>query len=50
MLFRRGATWRADRMAAALDSLNQVMRDVGQACRVPVSDLAATMPKTLEYF
>jgi lysophospholipase L1-like esterase len=50
MRYRDGEVYREDRMAAAMESLNDVMRGVGPATGVPVYDLARELPGTIDYF
>jgi hypothetical protein len=50
ILHRRGVTYREDLMHGALESLNDVMREVAAATDVPTYDLARAIPKTSEFF
>ncbi|HEX5133671.1 MAG TPA: SGNH/GDSL hydrolase family protein [Candidatus Krumholzibacteria bacterium] len=50
MRYRAGITYSEADMDAAMDSLNDVMRQVAEESHVPVFDLARWMPKSLEYF
>jgi lysophospholipase L1-like esterase len=49
MRCRRGVTYREDTMDAAMEQLNDVMRSVAGDFAVPLCDLAAELPKSLEY-
>lgn len=44
------SAYRADLMDRAIEFLNNVMRDVARDHNVPLYDLAAQMPKTLQFF
>ncbi len=50
MRYRDGVTYGEAEMAAAMDQLNEAMRMVATESAVPVCDLAATLPKSLEFF
>jgi lysophospholipase L1-like esterase len=50
MRYHDGVTYPEDAMDAALESLNDVMRQVAAEYRVPLYDLAATMDKTSDFF
>jgi lysophospholipase L1-like esterase len=50
MRLRQNGVYREDLMEAALESYNDVMRDVAAVEQVELVDLAATMPKSLEFF
>jgi lysophospholipase L1-like esterase len=50
VLYRNGVHYRADRMDAALESLNNVMRKLAIEFSVPLYDLANRVPKSLEFF
>jgi lysophospholipase L1-like esterase len=50
MLYRNGKHYQEALMDEALESLNDVMRDVAQDHFVYLYDLARAMPKTREYF
>lgn len=50
MLYLRGRTYRADIMDAALESVNDAMRQVAAEQAVPLYDLPKTMPKSTEFF
>jgi hypothetical protein len=50
MLYRPGVTYRENLMHEALESMNDVMRQVAAAANVPVYDLARVMPKSSEFF
>jgi lysophospholipase L1-like esterase len=50
MLLRDGVTYPADAMYEALESLNDVMRSVAASRRIPIYDLARSMPKSSEFF
>lgn len=45
-----GFTFKEDKMDAAMERLNDEMRQVGEAESVPVYDLARTLPKSLDFF
>jgi hypothetical protein len=45
-----GATFREDLMDAAMERLNDTMRDVCTRDSIPLYDLARTLPKSLQYF
>jgi len=46
----QGAVYSETNMHAALESLNDVMRDLAREHEVPLCDLARDMPKSSEYF
>lgn len=50
MLHRNGKTYREDYMDEALESLNEVMREVSTEQSIPMYDLAKVLPKSLEFF
>ena len=50
MLRRSGKRYREDWMDEAIESLNDVMREVGAEQGVPVYDTARRVPKSLEFF
>lgn len=50
MLYRNGVTYREDLMDEAIESLNNVMRQVANKHSVPLYDLARLIPKSSEYF
>jgi lysophospholipase L1-like esterase len=50
ILYRNGKTYREEFMAEALESLNNVMRNIAQEYSIPLFDLAKSLPKSLEYF
>ncbi len=50
MRLRQDGIYREDLMDAALKSYNDVMRDLAATEQVELVDLAATMPKSLEFF
>lgn len=50
MRYRDGVTYGEAAMDAALERLNDTMRTVAAESGVPVCDLAAMLPKSLEYF
>jgi len=50
MRLRQSGVYREDLMNAALESYNDVMRDLAATEDVELVDLAATMPKSLEFF
>lgn len=50
MRLRQGGIYREDLMDAALERYNDVMRDLAATEHVQLVDLAATMPKSLEFF
>lgn len=50
MLYRNGVTYRADLMDEAIESVNDVMRQVATEHSVPMYDLARSIPKSSEYF
>jgi lysophospholipase L1-like esterase len=50
MRYRRGVTYSEERMDAAMEELNGVMRGIGAGFAVPVCDLVVEIPKSLEYF
>jgi lysophospholipase L1-like esterase len=50
MLLRDGLTYRAEAMDAALESLNDVMRSVAASGRIPIYDLARSIPKSSAFF
>jgi lysophospholipase L1-like esterase len=45
-----GVVYREDAMDAALEELNDVVRDLGVELGVPMYDLARALPKSLEFF
>jgi lysophospholipase L1-like esterase len=45
-----GVTFQEDLMDSAMNQLNDTMRAVGSEERVPVFDLARTLPKSLQFF
>jgi lysophospholipase L1-like esterase len=50
ILHRRGVTYREDLMHEALESLNDVMRQVAASADVSTYDLARVIPKSSEFF
>ena len=50
MLYRFGVTYREDLMDQALESFNNVMRQVAAKHSVPTYDLARLMPKSSDFF
>ena len=50
ILHRNGKTYREDFMDEALESLNDVMRQVSLERSFPIYDLAKSLPKSLEFF
>ncbi len=50
MLYRKGVTYREDRMDAALEALNDEVRALSVAERLPLYDLARDIPKSSTYF
>jgi lysophospholipase L1-like esterase len=50
MLYRNGVTYREDFMDEALESYNDVIREIARKHDVPLYDLATVMPKSLDYF
>jgi lysophospholipase L1-like esterase len=50
LLYMKGVTYREDFMDEALGLYNDAMRDVAKEHDVPLYDLAAVMPKSLQYF
>jgi lysophospholipase L1-like esterase len=49
LLYVNGVRYRADRMDRALESYNDVMREVARKHKTPVYDLARLLPKTVNY-
>ncbi|MGQ0810605.1 MAG: SGNH/GDSL hydrolase family protein [Nitrospiraceae bacterium] len=50
MLYRNGKTYREEVMEEALESLNDVMRQISGEYSIPLFDLAKSLPKSLDYF
>jgi hypothetical protein len=50
ILYRGGVTYREEVMHEALESMNDVMREVAESNSVPTYDLARVFPNSSEYF
>jgi lysophospholipase L1-like esterase len=50
MTFRNNVTFSMADMDVALESYNDVMRELAQSHNIPIFDLARRIPKSLEYF
>ena len=50
MVYRAGTRYRPEALDEAMESFNQVMRQVALKNGVPVCDIARTMPKSLQFF
>lgn len=50
MRYRNGVLYSEEAMDAALEQLNDSMRRVAAAHRIPLFDVARTLPKSLDYF
>jgi lysophospholipase L1-like esterase len=50
LLYRAGIDYREDAMSEALESLNDVTRQISKEYAVPLYDLVKLMPKSSEFF